>query len=61
MFWLFQTLKFSVLPFQQIVDFVFFNIGVLYLGFSKRWNSVFLLFKSGIQCFCFSKPWNSGY
>ena len=57
MFWLFQTmefrilalktLKFSVLPFQQIVDFVFFNIGVLYfqLGFSKHWNSVLLLFK----------------
>ena len=46
MFWLFQTLKFSVLPFQQIVDFVFFfNIGVLYFGFSKHWNSVFLLFK----------------
>ena len=46
MFWLFQTMEFSVLPFQQIVDFVFpVNIGVLQFGFSKHWNSVFLLFK----------------
>ena len=31
---------------KNIVDFVFsFNIGVLYFGFSKQWNSVFLLFK----------------
>ena len=44
----------------------FFNIGVLYFGFSKHWNSVFLLFQTlefwilafpdiGIQCFAFRK------